>query len=270
MKKITFLNILFFSFCAFLTNNSAISQNTSVSLEAECGTVGSLWDTIDDVTVSGNKYVTVKPGNTNSASATEDSADHVSFTFNISEDGNYVLWIRAFTPNSSDDSFYIRVDGGQWNTWNQIVNIIPDKNDWGWVSKFSYDLTAGIHTLSIAYREDGALLDKIYLTKDGDNPTGLGNGASNCSALNVKEQTNEAAQIIMYPNPVSDILSIYLPKKENKPTILSVYNTNGSLVKTITGKNGENKVNIKNLNTGLYFVVFNLNNKIYTRKFVKE
>jgi hypothetical protein len=145
-----------------------------------------------------------------------------------------------------------------------------DKSVWGWVSKFDYDLTAGNNTLDVAYREDGALLDKLYLTKDGDTPTLLGNGASNCSGLNVKEQTNETAQIIMYPNPASDVLSIYLPKKENKPTILSVYNTNGSLVKTITGKNGENRVDIKILNTGLYFMVFNINNKVYTRKFVKK
>jgi hypothetical protein len=45
----------------------------------------------------------------------------------------------------------------------------------------TFNLNAGNHTLTVAYREDGARIDKINVTTSTALPTGTGSPASNCS-----------------------------------------------------------------------------------------
>ena len=165
----------------------ATGGNTHVWLEAECGTVGSLWNTNSSGTASNGSYVTIQPGNNSTASAPSSSTGHVSFPFSVSESGNYRVWGRVITPNGNDDSFWVRMDGGSWTNWNSI----PATSSWQWDdvhdsnnggSVVNYNLSPGNHTLTVAYREDGAQLDKIYVTNSGQTPSGTGSAANNCSA----------------------------------------------------------------------------------------
>lgn len=50
---------------------------------------------------------------------------------------------------------------------------------WEWVRMTRYGLKAGEHTLTTAYREDGAKLDKICLSTDAYAPEGMGPDAEN-------------------------------------------------------------------------------------------
>nr|WP_237390567.1 T9SS type A sorting domain-containing protein [Fulvivirga sediminis] len=59
--------------------------------------------------------------------------------------------------------------------WNGIGPF----SSWTWAQVQPYTLSAGNHTLRIAYREDGALLDKLVFTA-GSAPSGAGSAASNC------------------------------------------------------------------------------------------
>ena len=149
---------------------------TTVWLESECGDVGSIFNEVADANASGGSYVTVQSGNNSLSNASTNSADQLIYTFTVSESGSYALWARVITPNPNDDSFWIQMDGGAWFMWNNIGPF----SAWAWAQANSYSLTAGTHTLKIAYREDGALLDKLYITKNGDTPTGAGLAASNC------------------------------------------------------------------------------------------
>jgi len=53
---------------------------------------------------------------------------------------------------------------------------------WSWVRLDRFRLDAGKHTLIIAYREDGAKLDKISITNDRYAPEGMGEPAKNIDA----------------------------------------------------------------------------------------
>jgi hypothetical protein len=94
---------------------------------------------------------------------------------------------RIITPLDSSDSFWVRMDGGTWYQWNNNFPI----DAWTWQPVHDammgdpamgvphpvvvFPLTAGAHTLDIAYREVGAWLDKIVITNDPDlMPTGTG------------------------------------------------------------------------------------------------
>jgi hypothetical protein len=43
----------------------------------------------------------------------------------------------------------------------------------------TYHISAGSHTFVVGLREDGAQLDKIYLTTGSDTPSGTGGAAAN-------------------------------------------------------------------------------------------
>ncbi|MBL3657192.1 RICIN domain-containing protein [Fulvivirga sediminis] len=150
--------------------------STSVWLEAECGEVGSLFQEQTGNSSSNNGYVSVESGN-NSLSSAPGTTGRITYSFNVGESGSYTLWARVIAPNADDDSFWVQIDGGDWLNWNGIA---PGATSWTWDDVSSYDLSSGNHTLTIGYREDGTLLDKLYITNTGQTPTGSGSPANNC------------------------------------------------------------------------------------------
>jgi GH35 family endo-1,4-beta-xylanase len=153
------------------------SGGSGVWLEAERGTVGATWnDNIADSAASSGQYVTVQPGNNSINSAPTTAAGWVQLPFNVSQAGTYRVWIRRKTPNANDDSFWVRMDNGSFAMWNNI----PVASSWAWAQYPStFNLSAGNHTLTFGYREDGAQLDKVYITSGTDTPSGTGGTPNN-------------------------------------------------------------------------------------------
>ncbi|WKN44951.1 chondroitinase-B domain-containing protein [Tunicatimonas pelagia] len=146
------------------------SDAPGIFLEAEtCGTIGATWEVKEDPNASGGEYVEIADGNTSQPEPPTAPEDRISYSVEVEEAGRYALWGRVLTPSNSDDSFWVRVNGGDWQIW--FTGVFTE---WSWVRNANYDLTAGSNTIDIAYREDGSQLDKLYLTKDGDTPRGKG------------------------------------------------------------------------------------------------
>ncbi len=184
------------------TTTAASTSTTTTSgggeehvwLEAECGNVGSLWNTSSDGSASGGTYVTIQSGNNSTSSAPSSSSGHITYNFSVSSSGNYIIWGRVIAPNGNDDSFWIRMDGGSWVRWNNIAS----GSSWHWDEVHNadnsnqvvnYNLSSGSHTLTVAYREDGTELDKIYITNSGDTPSGTGGEATNCGGTTTSTTT---------------------------------------------------------------------------------
>src|SRR5215510_2892817 len=162
---------------AALAFSTAPARAQSFWLEAECGSVGSLWNKPSDAAASNSQYVTIQPGNNSTASAPTNTAGHITFPLSVTQAGTYRLFARVLGPTANDDSFWVRMDGGTWVMWNNWFT-----GSWTW-RQFpnTFNLADGSHTLTIAYREDGARLDKINVTTSTAAPTGTGSPASNCS-----------------------------------------------------------------------------------------
>jgi (4-O-methyl)-D-glucuronate---lignin esterase len=157
---------------------AAQAQSTSMWLEAECAQVGSLWNKTTDSSASNSQYVVIQPGNNSTANAPTNTAGYINFALNAGASGTYRLFARMLGPTANDDSFWVRMDNGSWVMWNNWWNPA-----WVWVQfPNTFNLSAGSHTLSIAYREDGARLDKINVTTSATAPTGTGSAATNCTA----------------------------------------------------------------------------------------
>jgi hypothetical protein len=146
--------------------------------EAESGVLEAPMQLVTDAAASGGKGVSVAAGNNSQAAPPATGSSRISFE--VSASGAYTVWGRVIIANNSDDSFWVRMDGGPWTKWNEIET----GSSWHWARLHdsddddrvvSYTLAAGSHTLTVAYREDGARLDRVLITNDGSFvPSGNG------------------------------------------------------------------------------------------------
>jgi len=91
--------------------------------------------------------------------------------------------------------------------------------------------------------------------------------------INKKDVSLNLPSISIYPNPANNNLYLHFKKSINKDVLLSIYNSLGKLVKQeqLTAFGNEYRVNIGELNKGIYFVKFTSNMQtVYSSKFIKK
>lgn len=85
---------------------------------------------------------------------------------------------------------------------------------------------------------------------------------------------NKKEQIKIYPNPTNDIITVTCSYPNIEQLNIEILNNVGAVVKRIqknAGKTASYKteIDVRNLQAGLYYIVFKSFNKTYTNKFVK-
>jgi hypothetical protein len=146
----------------------------SVFYEVECATHGSEWQVLSDAKASNEKYLTIKSGLNSTNAAPSGSEGTLQIPFTVTRDSKYYLFARVNCPSADDDSFWVKIDDGKFAASNGLRTT-----GWAWVKLASPALTAGEHILTMAYREDGALIDKIGITTYAYGPSALGADAKN-------------------------------------------------------------------------------------------
>lgn len=136
------------------------------SITATAGTTGSITPACGYIWVpSGNGNLTSPPENAGSA----------EYHFKVPDTGDYVIWGRQLSNDTTSDSFFVSVDGQAEMVWHTKLG---GKDVWTWDvvsmrtpddprdpdSPERYRLAAGPHTLKIKPREDGTKLDRILIT----------------------------------------------------------------------------------------------------------
>ncbi|MCC9643598.1 hypothetical protein LOC71_15035 [Rhodopirellula sp. JC740] len=135
-------------------------------VEAEACELGNSWQTRSAPDASGGRYVTAAPKLNSPDAAPQDTQDHLQTSFTLDEESTQYLYARVNCPTADDDSFWIRFDNASFTAANGLTT-----RGWQWVKLGKQTLSSGAHTLTIAYREDGALLDKLMLSKSPFLPT---------------------------------------------------------------------------------------------------
>jgi hypothetical protein len=153
------------------------------------------------------------------------------------------------------------MDNGSFEMWNNI-----SAPTWQWI-KFTtgYNLTEGSHTLTIGYREDGAKLDKLWITRVDAIPDGEGSNAGTCDILSADEAKRPKIEI--FPNPVYEILTISLP--DSPPADISIYNIDGREVFIQDTNSVKTTINMANYYPGIYFVRISRQGQVVVRKIIK-
>ena len=152
------------------------SNNSYIEAEARSRQSGP-YALASDAARSGGAYIATADASGNHT-AEPDEGKVLWYDVTVSNGGSFTLWALGNGPDGGSDSFWVSVDG------NPDVQLPVTSAAWGWTSAASaLNLSNGKHTLKIKVREDGALIDKLLLTRLGTTPTGLGGGALACNGL---------------------------------------------------------------------------------------
>ncbi|MGB3798414.1 MAG: PKD domain-containing protein [Lewinella sp.] len=196
-----------------------------VWLDVECGTVGANWVITEDATASNGQYAATATGVEILDAASEEADDQIVLSFTVVDSTSYTLFGRVTAPSANDDSFWIRMDDGEWILWNSITG----GPDWAWddvhdgdpANPVTFYLDSGMHTLSVVFREDGALLDKFYLNPGTTPPTDMGEPSALCQSTGLTREP-QAAAIGLFPNPTSDVFTVESPRSFTDLRIMSI------------------------------------------------
>jgi hypothetical protein len=154
-----------------------VNGNTSpIWIEAEDANLKSPMEIGDDAAASAGGYVWAPSGTGNYTSPSE-YAGSAEYHFQVPETGEYVIWGRQISTDTTGDSFFVSVDdqaamvwytniggGGGW-TWD-VVSFRADDDPRDASNPQRYWLEEGSHFLTIKQREDGTKLDTIVITND--------------------------------------------------------------------------------------------------------
>lgn len=219
--------------------------------EAECASIGESWEIKADATKASNgKYISVKAGLNSMEAAPTESAGSVAFSFTVDKDTTEYIYARLNLANAEDDSYWIKLDDGAFELFTGQVT-----DGWQWLKLGAYELTKGTHTLTIAYSEDGARMDKISISTNDFAPTGTGDIAKNlCNPYLTSVTDPLADQVTVFPNPAANG-SFSLRGIESIKQIQLV-NMVGETVKTFNNK-GQSTLDIHvNVTAGAYMLNF--------------
>lgn len=257
-KGINFPNIFDSPFNIFI-KNSIITNNTDDGIYFSKTKIY-----ISNSIISKNKGYGINNDN-NNASVT---FDHLSFN-NIFNNtlGNFYncnQWIgKNVTVNSNNDSC------------DAYFNIQKDPM---FVSNTDFHLQYGSPCI------DAGVNDSVAFAFDMDNNNRIFDGDSNGVAtvdmgvyefnkpfyLSIKNNEKEVLDfdVKLYPNPSNNLINIYFENNEN--TYVEIININSQkIISKPLENNIVNKINISDLQTGIYFIRVYSKNKIWNNKLIK-
>ena len=206
------------------------SDYTDAYFEAECATVGENWNIVSDGQASNTHYVTMGDGINTRTQASNETEDHIIIPFSVDTAGTYSINARVNCPSISNDSYWVKVDDGEF----QMINGLAT-NNWEWVTLMNAAIDKGEHTLVICYRERGALLDKISVTNFILPPSGMGAEAINVCELPVTGVNNvkEVEFVYNYPNPFNSATTISFGIPESARVSLKIFDIYGREIITL-------------------------------------
>ncbi|NJB86251.1 hypothetical protein GGR26_002019 [Lewinella marina] len=216
-------------------------------LEAECAPHGGAWTIRQDSDASNGAYLVALTGNSLKVPPPSLPENLITFHLDVPDYGQeqqLFLYGRIAAAAPDDDSFWVRLNGGQWYAWNSLKHG-PGVFQWNRLP-LTLPATPGVrHTIEFAYRENGTWLDGIYVTSLDAPPSALLAPGYACGAAG-SEVAAEASvspaptavasgmEMSLYPNPVLDELTLELNGDYAGPLHGKVYDAAGRVLRTVT------------------------------------
>lgn len=104
----------------------------------------------------------------------DSNTNYIAYTIHVTNGGSFYVHLLSNGVDGSSDSFTVAIDSAAGSQVTTTSN-----STWAWKKPSgSIPIANGTHTLYIKVREDGAKVDKIFLSKSSTSPTGLGGTAA--------------------------------------------------------------------------------------------
>jgi hypothetical protein len=237
-------------------------ESDEVWFEAECATVGAAWNIRLDTLASNESYVIPKPGLNSTTEAPTDSAASIYFPFTVNTDSKFYLYGHVSNPGGTK-SYWLKLDD---ESFKKIYSTITD--GWEWKELTTFNLKAGEHTLTLAYRVEGIKLDKICISEFHYPPGKMGEPAeficepdTTTKFYSAIDEVYELGAYTLgqnYPNPFNNNTAIVFVIPHFTYVSLKVYSILGEEIAELAGKEytaGKHTVEFdaRNLSKGFYF-----------------
>ncbi|MCP9236422.1 PKD domain-containing protein [Lewinella sp. JB7] len=266
------------------TSNTPTESTTASDfwMEAECGALGGKWNTFGDSDASAGTYASFTGADHYSEPDPNVREELIHYNVEIKEEGTYYLFLRMDAANDSQNSFWVRMDThGKWlKFWKESNGSSLRTNGLEWrrvnddTQQVSFKLNPGTHTITVANREAGTVLDKLLLSQSSNLPSGKGSSATNCSANSsstimfstmsttpasapVEETTAvEETTLSLYPNPAVNDLTVELTSGYEGRVDLIVIDAAGRQIRAFNldkaGDQLRTNINVSDLPSGMY------------------
>lgn len=136
---------------------------TGLTQQAEAGVLSGTMQIVNNSAAAGGKFVQAKVGTYGRPGPGSDFAE---YCVTVPAAGEYRIDATVWSPNSSDDSFYVTIDDSApalWDMSRQPGFVVDSVSNRGGDNPVTWNLTAGDHTIRFHHREDGAGIDKFTL-----------------------------------------------------------------------------------------------------------
>ena len=156
----TKLHILGFISVLCVNLSAAELENGSLAIDAASGKIAKPF-TVKEI--DGVKYVIGS------------ERGGVEFEIDVLKDGKYIIWGKAYGTNGKHNSFFVIVDNMPYMIWDVKVSK-EKKTRWMKIKgrknfkNGRINFKKGKHKISITGREDGTVLEKIFIGKTKMKP----------------------------------------------------------------------------------------------------
>jgi hypothetical protein len=151
----------------------SVAADRGTYFEAEAGLVAPRMVVGDDPAASGGRFVWMPTQEGEAAG--RGGPGSVTFALKVVQAGEYFAWGRVLTPTSKSDSFFVRV-AREAEVLSDAVWATGIHRQWEWIRiplggklpTAGLQFPAGDVRLQIRVREDGAKLDRLFITPHAD------------------------------------------------------------------------------------------------------
>ncbi|MBB4079873.1 hypothetical protein GGR28_002500 [Lewinella aquimaris] len=273
--------------CPF-TPTPVVTDRNTFWLEGECASVGSAWQTESDSRASNNTAVVVRGNSSVDGPPAVDTANLVRFELTDVDSGSYNLFARVNTPTNLSDSYWVRANGGPWYEWARGFSY-GAAYQWKQLP-IALSLQEGPNTVDFAFRESGALLDKVLLTLTAAEPPSddmVGDPDPGCgdieprqpaTAFSLATEQGAASNLAqttfsVFPNPTSSQLTLEWESPFEGQLRATIIDTQGRQVRNIVlWKSGaflRQKLDVSILPRGVYYLRIGEGDQLSAKRFVK-
>ena len=152
---------------------------------------------------------------------------------------------------------------------------VGDTVEWTWgAGTHNLVSTSGVETFDSGYESFGFVWSHTFTLVGSTDYVCTPHAGNMYGTITVTGSTagiseNNLLSFEMYPNPVSDLLSIQLPTGTEKAEV-SVFDYTGRLVSSKTISSNDTAIDVQKISKGIYMIRVATNTKIGVQRFIKK
>ena len=244
---------------------------------------GNIWQLFTSTDASGGEALRAEP-NTGVNTGLNTNGPRLDYDIEFTTTGIYRAYVRSASQSGVDDSYHLGINGVP------VTNLsgygMDRVGSWGWVDDANGGTpveinitTPGKHTLNLWMREDGVEVDKIVLSANLSNPSGLGPAESttgdcptdNLQARQLQSSTDLYMNLEQYPNPFDDQFVLMVNARNIETIDIRVSNALGQQVEYLANQLPNQPLRIgRNWPSGIYTISVKANSLFQTIKVIKR